>query len=48
VRLSVVVPGGLLPGSVPVIEADSLSIWPLWRALRLTCRLGRRHRPGSL
>ena len=23
-----VVLGGLLPGSVPVIEADSLGIWP--------------------
>jgi hypothetical protein len=29
-RLAVVVLGGLLPGSVSVIEADSSSIWPLW------------------
>src|SRR5690606_8034395 len=38
-RLWVAVLGGLLPGSVPVIEADPSSIWPPRRALRLTRRL---------
>jgi len=31
---------------VPVTRRDSHRIWPLRRALRLTCPPGRRHRPG--
>ena len=29
--------GGGPPGSVPVTRCDSLTIWPLWRALGMTC-----------
>jgi hypothetical protein len=39
---------GLLPGSGPVIRADSSKHLAVFgRAFQLTCRLGCRHRPGS-
>ena len=45
--LALAVLGGPLPGSGPAFEVDSLLIWPLRRALSVTCHLRCRRRPGS-